>query len=462
MASANERKRLDELETAPVGRLLLRYSVPAVCGTVVNAIYNIIDSMVIGHAIDDPSVVTGIAVTFPVMNIVVALGTLVGAGAAARVSILLGRRDMRTAEVVLGNCVQLTLIIGLTYALLFACFMDPLLRLFGASDNSLPYASEFMYWILPGLVLQNVTYSYNNVMRVSGYPGKAMYTNLIGAAINCVLAPLFLFGFGWGIRGAAIATDIAMTVTAVWVMGHFCRRSSTLHFTPGTYRFNWPVIGSVLYIGLAPFLLKFSGTVIIAIVNNTLLHYGGDNAVAAMVVFSRYITLFTFTIFGICQGMQPIVGYNYGAGRPDRILRAFWLTVCAASVVALAGSLLGFHNRETIASLFMQDPQQIACAANCVRITTVTFWIVGLQSVAAYFFQSLGMPGRSIAISLSRQLLFLVPLVLVFPKYFGLDGVWYAYPVSDFLSGILAAVLVSIELRRLWNVSQSRASGRFS
>ena len=231
-ATLSNTDRLRELGTAPIGKILLKYSLPAVVGTVVSAIYNIIDSIVIGHAIDDPNVVSGIAVTFPVMTLVTALGMLIGAGAATRVSIVLGQNDKKMAETILGNCVQLTLIIGIVYVGAFSIFIDPILKMFGASPNTLPYAREFMLWVLPGCVLQNLTFSYNNVMRASGYPGKAMYTNMIGAGVNAVLAPLFLFGFHWGIRGAAIATDIAMLITAFFVMSHFFPQSQRNHLFP--------------------------------------------------------------------------------------------------------------------------------------------------------------------------------------------------------------------------------------
>ena len=352
-------KGLEELGTAPVGRLLLKYSLPAVVGTVVSAVYNIVDSIVIGHAIDDPNVVAGIAVTFPVMNITTALGMLIGAGAATRVSIVLGQNDRRVAEIILGNCIQLTVIIGLLYAGVFAVFMDPILRMFGASENSLPYAREFMLWVLPGSVLMNMTFSYNNVMRASGYPGKAMLTNMIGAILNCILAPLFLFVFEWGIRGAAIATDISMFVTAVWVMSHFFNRKNTLHFTRGTYRFNWPIIRSVLYIGMAPFLINICGSAINAIVNNSLLDYGGDDAIASVVVFNRYVTVFIFVVIGICQGMQPIVGYNYGSGRYQRLFKTFWLAAASGVVITSLGSIIGALNPRAIAAMFMQDESQI-------------------------------------------------------------------------------------------------------
>lgn len=303
IATLSNTDRLRELGTAPIGKILLKYSLPAVVGTVVSAIYNIIDSIVIGHAIDDPNVVSGIAVTFPVMTLVTALGMLIGAGAATRVSIVLGQNDKKMAETILGNCVQLTLIIGIAYVGAFSIFIDPILKMFGASPNTLPYAREFMLWVLPGCVLQNLTFSYNNVMRASGYPGKAMYTNMIGAGVNAVLAPLFLFGFHWGIRGAAIATDIAMLITAFFVMSHFFNKKNTLHFVKGTFRLQWRVIKSVLYIGMAPFLINVAGSGINAIINNTLYSYGGDNAIAAVVVFNRFVTIFVFVIIGICQGM---------------------------------------------------------------------------------------------------------------------------------------------------------------
>ncbi|MDE6446703.1 MAG: polysaccharide biosynthesis C-terminal domain-containing protein, partial [Muribaculaceae bacterium] len=320
----------------------------------------------IGHAIDDPNVVSGIAVTFPVMNLVTALGMLIGAGAAARTSIVLGQNDKRMAELILGNCVQLTLIIGFVYALGFSVFIDPILRMFGASDNSLPYAREFMLWVMPGGVLQHLTFSYNNVMRASGYPAKAMYTNMIGAVLNSILAPLFLFGFNWGIRGAALATDLSMLVTCIWVMSHFFNKKNTLHFTRGTFSFDWPVIRSVLYIGMAPFLINVCGSVINAIVNNSLLHYGGDNAIAAVVVFNRVVTIFIFIVIGICQGMQPILGYNYGAGKYDRLFRTLRLAAISAVIITTIGCAVAHLFPRQISGMFMTDKNQIAEAVNCL------------------------------------------------------------------------------------------------
>lgn len=441
--------RLRELATAPVWRLLLKYSLPAVVGTVVSAIYNIIDSIVIGHAIDDPNVVAGIAVTFPVMNLATALGMLIGVGAATRISIVMGQKDKPMAELILGNCVMLTVVIGLVYMSLFAVFLNPLLRIFGASSNSLPYAREFLLWVLPGMVLMNLTFSYNNVMRATGYPGKAMYTNMIGAVMNGILAPLFLFGFHWGIRGAAIATDISMTVTAIFVMSHFFQKKSELHFVKGTFHFNWQVIKSVIYIGMAPFLISVAGSAINAIVNNSLLKYGGDDAIAAVVVFNRFVTIFVFVVMGICQGMQPILGYNYGSRRFDRLFRTLWLAAGSAVSVTTLGSLIGAFNPLWIAKLFMQDEGQIQCAVNCLHITTLGFWMVGFQIVSTNFFQSLGMAPKAVFLSLTRQILFMIPLLFTLPRIWGLDGVWAAFPISDCVATIVAGCMLLWQIRHI-------------
>ncbi|MDE6010523.1 MAG: MATE family efflux transporter [Muribaculaceae bacterium] len=448
MAEKDE-NRLKELSTAPVWKLLIKYSLPAVTGTVVSALYNIIDSIVIGHAIPDPNVVAGIAVTFPVMSLATALGMLIGSGAATRISIVLGQKDLRMAEVILGNSVQLTVIIGLLYASCFAIFIDPILRMFGASEATLPYAREFILWVLPGMVLINLTFSYNNVMRASGYPAKAMYTNIIGAVLNAILAPTFLFGFHWGIRGAAMATDISMTITAIWVMSHFFNKKNTLHFVRGTFRFNWPVIRSVLYIGMAPFLINVCGSGINAIINNLLLKYGGDNAIAAVVVFNRFVTIFIFIVIGICQGMQPILGYNYGAGKYDRLFRTLGLAALSGTVITTIGCIVGHIWPYQIASMFMTDETQILVAVNCLKIATISFWMVGFQTVCTNFFQSLGMAGKAVFLSLTRQIIFMIPLLFILPPVWHLNGVWSAFPIADVLATIVATLMLIWQVRHI-------------
>lgn len=447
-------ERLRELGTAPVGKMLLKYSLPAVVGTVVSALYNIIDSVVIGHAIEDSNVVAGIAVTFPVMNLATALGMLIGAGAATRVSIVLGQKDKARAEQILGNSVVLSVLIGLAYITTFAIFLKPILTLFGASAKTMPYAYEFLMWVLPGMVLMNLTFSYNNVMRASGYPGKAMYTNFIGAGLNVILAPLFLFGFKWGIRGAAVATDISMFVTAIFVLGHFFLKSSDLRFKRGTFRLHWNVVRSILYIGMSPFLINVTGSAINAIVNNSLLEYGGDNAVAAVVVFNRFMTIFVFIVIGICQGMQPILGYNYGAGNYARLFRTLKLAALSSTIITTLGTITAQLWPEVIAGMFMTDAEQIASAVNCLRIVTLTFWTVGFVIVTTNFFQSLGIATKSVFLSLTRQIIFMVPLLMLLPPILKLNGVWLAFPVSDVMAVGVATWMLIVQVRKIRKMSE--------
>lgn len=449
MKSGDSTNRIQELATGKISHLLLKYSLPAVVGTVVTALYNIIDSIVIGHAIDDPNVVSGIAVTFPVMTLVTAFGTLIGIGCSTRISIVLGQKDMKAAQQILGNSVVLTLLVGLFYVTVFESFLEPILMMFGASPNSLPYAKEFLTWVMPGMVMMNMTFSYNNVMRATGYPGKAMFTNIIGAVLNAILAPLFLFCFKWGIRGAAIATDISMLVTAFFVMKHFFRKDSALHFVRGTFRLHWNVVRSIIYIGMSPFLINVAGASINAIVNTSLLKYGGDNAIAAVVVFNRYVTIFVFIVIGICQGMQPIIGYNYGAGNHSRLFRTLTLACISATVVTTAAAIIGAVAPHPIAAMFMQDPTQIECAVNCLHITTVSFWIVGFQIVSTNFFQSLGMATKSIFLSLTRQIIFMVPMLIILPPHYGLDGVWASFPIADVIASIVTGCMLFWQLRRI-------------
>ena len=445
--------RLSELATTPVGRLLWKYSLPAVIGTVVTALYNLIDSIVIGHAIADPNVIAGIAVTFPVMTLSGALGMLIGAGAATRISIALGQKDKPRAEMILGNSVVMTILIGITYITCFYIFLDPILRVFGASDATIVYARQFMQWILPGMVLINLTFSYNNVMRATGYPRKAMYTNILGAMLNAILAPLFLFGFGWGIWGAALATDISMMITATWVMSHFFQKKNSLTFRRGTYRLQWRIVRSVIMIGMAPFLINLASAGINAIINGTLQTYGGDNAIAAIVAFNRYVTVFIFVVMGICQGMQPILGYNYGSGRYNRLFSTYKIAVFTALGVTTLGTIIATICPRQIASLFMQDEAQIRAAVQCLQITTISFWMVGFQIVSTNFFQSLGMAGKAIFLSLTRQVIFMIPLLLILPGHFGLAGVWSAFPISDSLATIVTGLLIWRQIKVIKNKS---------
>ena len=316
--------KLDRLATGSIARLLWRYSLPAVVGMVVTSLYNVIDRIFIGQGVGTEAI-AGLAITFPVMNVSTAIGVLIGAGASARVSIMLGASDRRGAQLVLGNALVLIVVNALVYLTLFRIFLDDILLAFGASPATLPYARDFMVCLLPGMMVMNISFSFNNIMRASGYPARAMLTMFIGAGINVILDPIFIFVFDWGIKGAAIATDIAMTCSMIFVMAHFMRRDSTLRFTRGIYRLRWRIIAGIISIGAAPSLVNLAGSAINVIVNTSLYTHGSDNAVAASGIFTTYTSLLVMVVVGLCQGMQPILGYNYGAGLYGRLKRCYWL-----------------------------------------------------------------------------------------------------------------------------------------
>ena len=439
---------VSELATRPIGRLLWEYSLPAVIGMVVMSLYNVIDRIFIGRGVG-PEAIAGLAITFPVMNLSAAFGVLIGAGASARVSSLLGQDHLAGAQWVLGNSVVLIIANALVYISLFAIFLDDILRAFGASDVTLPYARDFMLYLLPGMMVMNIMYSLNNVMRASGYPKAAMITMFIGAGCNVILAPIFIFVLNMGIKGAAIATDISMTVGMAFVLAHFCRKDSVLHFKRGIYRLDWKIIVSIIGIGAAPSIVNFCASAINTIINHALYTYGGDVAVGAVGIFSTYTSLLCMVVVGICQGIQPILGYNYGAGRYDRMKRAFWLSAAAGTLVTSIGACVSVFWPEVIARAFTVDPELINATCKGLRTATVSFWIVGFPIIATTLFQSIGMAGKSIFLSLIRQVIFLIPLLLILPEHFGLEGVWAAFPTSDAMCIITTVIMVIWQMRVL-------------
>lgn len=439
---------INELETRPVGRLLWTYSLPAVVGMLVMSLYNVIDRVFIGQGVGADAI-SGLAITFPVMNISAAIGILIGAGAAARISILLGAKDLHGAEKVLGNALVLIIINGLVYTSLFGVFIDEILMLFGASEATLPYARDFMLWMLPGMLMTNITYSFNSIMRSSGYPTKAMITMIIGAIANVILAPIFLFVFDMGIKGAAIATDISMAISGTFVMLHFFNKTKTLHFVSGIYRLRWRIVWPIIAIGAAPSLVSAASSAITAIINNSLYRYGGDVAVGAAGIFVTYTSLLTTVVVGMCQGLQPIIGYNYGAGRFDRLKRAFWLASGVSVAITVVGAAFGQLFPELIARAFTTDQELIMATINGLSISLTLFYVIGFQIVATTFLQSIGLAGKSIFLSLVRQVIFLIPFLLILPKSFGLDGVWASFPTSDVFSTLAAALMIWWELRQL-------------
>lgn len=448
---------LHVLATGKIGRLLWDYSLPAVVGMLVMSLYNVIDRIFIGQGVG-PEAIAGLAITFPVMNISAALGVLIGAGASARVSILLGAKNQHGAELVLGNSLTLILINATVYLTFFAIFLDDILRLFGASDASLPYAHDFMAYIMPGMLAMNIGFTLNNIMRASGYPVRAMLSMFIGAGINLLLAPLFIFVFGWGIKGAAIATDIAMTIFAARILWHFYSPDTTLRFKSGCYRVRWHIFLGIIGIGAAPSLVNLASCFINVIINKSLFTYGGDSAVAAAGIFVTFTSLLTMVVVGICQGMQPIIGYNYGAGQLSRLRRAYTLAVTWSSAITCIGALIGLTVPSIIARAFTADAQLIAVTDNALSLSMLMFWVVGFQIVSTTFFQSIGKVWKSIFLSLTRQVLFLIPLLLILPGRWGLDGVWYAFPVSDTLATLVTLGMIAWQMRQIKTATETHVA----
>ena len=441
-----EDKRLNELAERPVGRLLWEYSLPAVVGMLVMALYNVVDRIFIGQCVG-PDAIAGLAICFPMMSLATAMGVLIGVGSTARISIMLGASRLDEAQRIFGNAFVLTIVIGITYMILFMVYLDPMLRLFGASDATLPYARTYMLVLMPGLLLTNITYGFNNIMRASGYPRRAMLTMIIGAVVNVALDPLFILVFDWGIAGASVATVIAMAVSAVFVLAHFFRRNVTLRFKRGIFRLNWRIFIVIISMGAAPAIVNAASCIVNALANHSLLSYGGDRDIGAAGIMVTYTSLLVTIVLGLCQGLQPIIGYNYGAGNMNRLRRAFYLAVVAASVVTCVGGLYGFFWPSTIARVFTTDADLISATDRALGICLAVFPVVGFQIVSTCFFQSIGNATESIIVGLLRQVIFLIPLLIYLPRLFNVEGVWMAFPISDAVATVVTLVLLARQFR---------------
>ena len=426
----------NKLETEPVGKLLWQYAVPAIVGTMVMSLYTIIDRIFIGQGVG-PDAISGLALTFPIMNLTAAVGMLVGAGASARISIVLGQKDPVRAEKILGNSLVLTLALAACYILFFIFFMDDILRQFGGSDKTIPYAREFLFYLLPGMALTNLCYSFNNMMRASGYPQKAMITMLIGAVMNVILDPIFIFWFKMGIKGAAIATVISMAVSTAFVMYHFIGKESSIRFHKHSFRLQGQIIRNIVSIGMSPFLINLTASAVAIFMNTSLQKYGGDTAIGAFGIINSYGMLIVMLIIGLCQGMQPIVGFNFGAGNLQRMQKALTLTATVATIITSLGFIGSTFFPHYLARAFTTDTHLIDVSSVGLRITMMMFPIVGAQIVITNFFQSIGKASISIFLSLSRQVLFLIPAILLLPRIWGLDGVWSASPTADGIATLI-------------------------
>ncbi len=440
-----------ELGTRPIGRLLLQYALPAIIAMTAASLYNIIDSIFIGHGVGalGPS---ALAVAFPLMNLGAAFGSLVGVGASSLLSVRLGQKDYESANRILGNVVILNILFGVGLTVIGLPFLTPLLRFFGASENTLGHAYDFMFVILIGNVVTHLYWGLNAMLRASGAPRLSMYATIVTVVINTVLNPLFIFGFGWGMTGSALATVLAQVLVLAWQFRYFSRRTNFLHFTRQGFGLQKKIIRGTLTIGIAPCLMNVVGCVIVIIVNHSLAaHFGaqGDLAIGAYGIINRVVFIFGMIVLGLNQGMQPIAGYNYGAMHVERTIRVLRLTITAAVIVTFIGFLIGMLVPHSVASIFTTDEALVDLAAEGLHIVVLLFPLAGFQMVTAVFFQSIEKAGKSVIMTLTRQLIFLIPLLLILPHFLGGKGVWYAMPLSDALSATVCFFLLRSEMRKL-------------
>lgn len=425
------------LEHEKISRLLVHYAIPAVIGTMVNALYNIVDRIFIGQGVG-PLAMAGLTLTFPILLFLQAFGMLIGAGAATRVSIYLGRRENEMAEKVLGNAFTLTFIITLATVVPCMIWMRDLLQAFGGSEQTIPYAQDYLNIVVPGTLLTSLSFGFNAVMRASGYPKKAMFTMLIGAITNMILDPIFIFWLDMGIKGAAIATIISMLLCTLFVMNHFVQKDSIVRFHKRTFKLEKHVVRNILTIGVSPFAMQLAGSLVVVIQNYALKQYGGDLALGANGIITSVGMLLVMLIIGIAQGMQPIVGFNFGAKKYERVQETLRLVIITATIIMGIGCFCSVAFPKLIARAFTNDPDLLDVTANGLRISLLVFVVVGSQISISQFFQSIGIAWKAMFLSLSRQVLFLIPAMLLFSRFWGLDGVWYAAPFSDFVAAVTA------------------------
>ena len=420
-----------ELGQRPVGQLLWQYALPAIVAMTASSFYNIIDRAMIGQIVG-PEAIAGLGITFPFMNLSAAFGAAVGVGSSTCISVKLGQRDYETAEHLLGNTVTLNLIIGFLFMVVCLLFLDPILLFFGASEVTLPYAREFMIVILLGNMVTHMYFGMNAVLRAAGKPKHAMYATLFTVACNIALVVAFVWWFRWGIRGAALATVTSQSLALCWQMRIFSDKKELLHLKRGIYRLKSQLVRNIIAIGISPFLMNVTSCVIVIFMNNQFVRYGGDMAVGAYSIANSVVMVFFMFVMGMNQGMQPIVGYNYGAEKYDRMFRCLWLTIAVATVILLVGWGLSMLFPQYIARIFTTDQTLLHLSARGIRLDMLVFFVVASQAVITNFFQCIGKVKVSIFLSLSRQLFLLLPMAYVFPLFWDLDGVWYSMPASDF------------------------------
>lgn len=435
------------LGTERIGKLLTQYAIPAIIAMTASSLYNMADSIFIGHGVG-PLAISGLALTFPLMNLAAAFGSLVGVGASTLVSVKLGQKDYEGANQVLGNVLVLNVLLGVAFTFVFLLLLNPILYFFGASENTIGYARDYMQIILYGNVITHMYLGLNAVLRSSGFPKQAMYATLASVVINCILNPIFIFGFEWGIKGSAWATVISQVISLTGQMIHFSSPKQLLHFKKGIYKLRKEVVKGILYIGMSPFLMNLYSCLIVILINRGLKEHGGDMAIGAYGIVNRIIFLFVMIIMGFNQGMQPIAGYNFGARLYPRVTEVTKLTMKWAIGVATTGFLLCQLFPTLIVNMFTTDDELVKAAVFGLHIVFAVFPIVGFQMVATNFFLSIGMSKKAIFLSLTRQMLFLIPCLIVLPRFFGTLGVWISMPVADTIATVVTAIVLVNQFKK--------------
>ncbi len=440
-----------ELGTEKIGKLLKTYAVPGIIAQTAASLYNMVDSIYIGHIPGVGSAaISGLAVTFPLMNLSAAMGTLVGVGAMTLISVLLGQKNYETARKVLANVFALNIIIGILFSVVTLGFLEPILRFFGASDNTLPFARDYMVIILLGNVFSHLYFGFNGIIRAAGHPKTAMGLTLFTVISNAVLDPILIFGFGMGIKGAAIATIACQMLALAYTIKFFFNRDRLLHFPKPFLQLEWRIAKQSLVIGLGPFLMNAASCLVAMFINQQLGRYGGDMAIGAYGIINRLTMLFLMICMGFNQGLQPIAGYNYGARLYSRVREVALLTAKWEVGVTTLCFLMSELIPELAVSLFTNDPAMIEMASKGIRVMNAGIAVVGFGIVTSNLFQCLGMVKQSIFLSLSRQLIILLPLIYTLPLWMQEKGVWLSFPISDVLSAIIAAIF-AIRLFRKFN-----------
>lgn len=442
-----DKKLLTELSEKPVFSLLLQYAIPAIVAMVASSLYNIVDGIFIGQGVGAGAIM-GLAITMPIMNLSAAFGAMVGVGGSTLLSVKLGEKDYNFAAKILGNVITLNCIIGIGLGAVMLLFLDPILRFFGASDYTIPYARDFMVIVLIGNVFTHLFLGLNAMLRSSGKPKKAMKATIMTVIINIALAPLFIFVLHLGIRGAALATILSQLIVLLWQFKLFSNPDELIHLRRDTYRLERRIVTGSLSIGLSPFLINLCACIVVIIINKQLVSYGGDVAVGAYGIANRMMFFFVMVVIGINQGMQPIAGFNFGAKHYTRLNQVLKYAITIATGIWIVGFIVCVLLATPVASAFTNNEELLKEAAHALRVMNLVVPIIGFQMITIGFFQSIGKAGISIFLSLTRQLLFLVPLLLILPNFFGLEGIWYSVPIADGTAAITAAIVLIYHMRK--------------